>query len=195
MRKLVDKMRKSIYFNIPNLMGYLRLVLIPVFLILYTRAETQGDYWVSFCVLAISFLTDFFDGMIARKLDMVTDFGKALDPVADKLTQGALAIAILSRYPTMLYFLILFIIKEIYMVAMGLYLIKKGKGVNGAQWYGKVCTAVVDICSLVLLIFTDMPYFAGCIMIAVMIGVVILALVGYIRFHISILKERELVHS
>ena len=181
MDKLLLRMRESIYFNIPNLMGYLRILLIPVFLILYIRADSRAGYGVAFLVLILSFLTDFLDGKAARKFDMVTDFGKALDPVADKLTQAALAVS-------MLYFLILFAVKEIYMGLMGLYLIKKGKGVNGAQSYGKLCTAVTDIGCFVLLVVTKLSYFAGYLIIAAMMLVMIVTLVKYIRFHISIIR-------
>lgn len=192
MDKMLQRMRASIYFNIPNLMGYLRILLIPVFLVLYVRAAGQtgrSGYGAAFLVLALSFLTDFLDGKIARKFDMITDFGKALDPVADKLTQAALAVAILFRYPSMLYFLILFAVKELYMGVMGLYLIRKGKGINGARSYGKICTAVTDIGCFVLLLFTDLSYFTGYLMIAVMMLVMLISFVKYIRFHISVLKE------
>ncbi len=85
---------KKEYFSIPNLMGYFRILMIPVFLYLYGKANSKREYLWAFLVLGISLLTDFFDGKIARKYHMVTDFGKALDPVADKLTQGAVALTI-----------------------------------------------------------------------------------------------------
>ena len=84
---------KKEYFNIPNLMGYFRILIIPAFLFLYGRAETKWEYFAAFFVLALSYLTDFLDGKIARKFHMVTDWGKMLDPIADNLTQGALAVA------------------------------------------------------------------------------------------------------
>ena len=87
-----QRMKKE-YFNIPNLMGYFRILIIPVFLFLYVRAETKWEYFAAFFVLALSYLTDFLDGKIARKFHMVTDWGKMLDPIADNLTQGALAVA------------------------------------------------------------------------------------------------------
>ena len=70
-------------FSIPNLMGYFRLLLIPVFCYLYLAKEAY--HWAAGVVL-LSSLTDLFDGMIARKFNMITNLGKALDPIADKLT-------------------------------------------------------------------------------------------------------------
>ena len=138
-------MKRSDYFTIPNIMGYFRILLIPVFLYLYYRAESTRDYVISFAVLSISYLTDFFDGKIARKFNMVTDLGKMLDPVADKLTQWSMAIAISFRIPVMIYFVVLFALKEFYMGMIGLYIMKKFQKVNMAQMFGKISTALLDV--------------------------------------------------
>ena len=97
---------KKEYFTIPNLMGYFRILMIPVFLVLYFKEQ----YPAAFTVLALSVLSDFLDGKIARRFNMVTDFGKMLDPIADKLTQAMLAIAVTFRYPLVIWLLLLFII-------------------------------------------------------------------------------------
>ena len=102
-------------FSIPNLMGYFRLLLIPV--------------WAAGVVL-LSSLTDLFDGMIARKFNMITNLGKALDPIADKLTHGALALCLAFRYPQMWVLFGLMVLKEGYMVVMGLLFFRKGKMLN-----------------------------------------------------------------
>lgn len=182
-------MKKSEYFTIPNIMGYCRILLIPVFLYLYYRAETSKDYIVSFGVLSISFLSDFFDGKIARKFNMVTDFGKMLDPVADKLTQWSMAIAISFRVPMMIYFVILFALKEFYMGMMGLYIMKTFHKVNMAQMFGKISTVLLDMGVLVLLFYTSMPLEAANTIICCMMIVVVLAWVRYIFYHVNEIKE------
>ena len=179
------------YFRIPNLMGYFRILMIPAFLYLYYHAQTPKGYLAAFLVLAISMLTDALDGFIARSFNMVTDFGKALDPVADKLTQGALAIAVTFRYPLMLLFLILFLCKETYMGVMGLYLKKTRNVWNGAQWYGKICTIVVDVGTLVLLFFQQMPEKLANLLIVVMFLFLCYSLIRYIGFHLSILRDAK----
>lgn len=180
---------KREYFSIPNLMGYFRILMIPVFLFVYYHADSREDYIAAFVILGISLLTDFFDGKIARKFNMVTEFGKMLDPVADKLTQGALAIAVMFRYPMMASFLVLFLIKECYMSLMGLYLIKKKHVRNGAQWYGKICTGVVDIGVVLLLLFPNLPDQTANGLIIVMMAFMIFSLVNYFRFHVAVLKS------
>lgn len=78
-------------WNIPNLLSLLRILLVPVFVILYLLSSDERMdlmYW-SFGVLILSGVTDSLDGIIARKCNQITDLGKLLDPVADKLTQVA----------------------------------------------------------------------------------------------------------
>ncbi len=182
---------KKEYFNIPNLMGYFRILLIPVFLVLYFRADTDAGLFAAFCVLAVSYLTDFLDGKIARKFHMVTDFGKALDPAADKLTQGALAIALTFRYPLAVRLIEVFLIKEAYMAAMGVFLIKKGFRVHGAKWYGKVCTAVLDIVIFLLLFMPGDNILRGNLLMLAAMIVMTVTLCAYIRFHVRILRRKE----
>lgn len=182
-------MKKSEYFTIPNIMGYFRILLIPVFLYLYYHAETTKEYIISFVVLSISFLTDLFDGKIARKFNMVTDFGKMLDPIADKLTQWSMAIAISFRIPMMIHFVILFAVKEFYMGMMGLYIMKKFHKVNMAQMFGKISTVLLDIGVLVLLFFTSMPLKTANMIVYCMIIVVVLAWIRYFIYHINEIKE------
>ena len=182
-------MKRSDYFTIPNIMGYFRILMIPVFLYLYYHAETSKEYIISFVVLSISFLTDMFDGKIARKFNMVTDLGKMLDPIADKLTQWAMAIAISFRIPMMIYFVVLFAVKEFYMGVMGLCIIKKYHKVNMSQMFGKVSTVLIDIGVLVLLFFTGMSVQTANVIIYCMMLIVVLAWIGYIFYHINEIKE------
>ena len=180
---------KKEYFTVPNIMGYFRILMIPVFLILYLNAKTTSGYVAAYTVLIVSLITDFFDGKIARKFNMVTDFGKALDPVADKLTLGTLTIAVISNYPFMTVFFVLFLIKELYMLSMGLYLTKKKKIYYSAKWYGKICTAATDICMVVLLVFNNLPQETANIIIACLMVLMIFTLIMYIIYHQKLLKN------
>lgn len=182
---------KKEYFNIPNLMGYFRILMIPVFLFIYYHADSREEYLTAFVILGISLLTDFFDGKIARRFHMVTEFGKMLDPVADKLTQGALAIAVLTRYPMIGIFLAVFLFKECYMSCMGIYLIKKKHVRSGAQWYGKICTAVVDVGVALLLLFPELPEGTANGVIWVMLVFMFFSLINYFRFHVGMLTAKE----
>lgn len=169
-------------------MGYFRILMLPVFLYLYYNATTTKDYVIAFTLLTISLLTDLFDGWVARKFNMVTNFGKALDPVADKLTQFALAIAVASRYAFMIVFIVFFFCKELYMTIMGLYLKKKKNVWNGAKMYGKICTIIIDIGVSLLLLLHQLPEAAANIIILIMMISMVVSLVKYIGFHVSIIR-------
>ncbi|MGM9588482.1 MAG: CDP-alcohol phosphatidyltransferase family protein [Candidatus Limivicinus sp.] len=128
--------RKQI-FTIPNFLSFLRLCMIPLIIWLYCA---QKNYVLTAVVLVLSGLTDTIDGYIARRFNMVTDLGKALDPIADKLTQASVMFCLLTRFQMMLVPLLLLIFKELCNGIMSLFVIKKTGKVCGADWHGKVCT-------------------------------------------------------
>ena len=80
--------------TIPNMLSLFRLSLIPVYIFIYLNATSPRDYFLSGTILAVSCLTDMIDGQIARRFNMITNIGKILDPVADKLTQLALTVCL-----------------------------------------------------------------------------------------------------
>ena len=85
--------------TIPNIMSFFRLVLIPIIVYFYVVKE---NYLWTLILLVVSGLTDIVDGFIARKFKMISDFGKAIDPIADKLTQLALLCCLLFRFNYMI---------------------------------------------------------------------------------------------
>ena len=87
--------RKHQILTIPNLMSLFRLCLIPLIVWLYHEKEMYG---LAAFALVISGITDVADGIVARRFDMVSDFGKAFDPVADKLTQFAMLVCLAVRF-------------------------------------------------------------------------------------------------
>ena len=153
--------------SIPNLMGYFRILLIPLFSWMYCTADSTGDYYAAAVVVGISGLTDMFDGKIARRFNMITELGKFIDPLADKLTQAALLICLAVRYPLMRAVLVLFVIKEGFMVVMGALLLPRGKKLDGAMWFGKVCTAVLYAVLFLLLLLPGIGIAAADVLIAV----------------------------
>ena len=139
-------------FTIPNLLSFLRLCMIPLIIWLYC---TQKNYALTAVVLVLSGLTDMVDGYIARRFNMVTDLGKALDPVADKLTQASVMFCLLSRFRMMLVPLLLLIFKEVCNGVMSLVVIKKTGKVCGADWHGKVCTWLLYAMIFVHIVWFD----------------------------------------
>ena len=137
--------------TVPNLLSLFRLLLIPVYIRIYLKADQHGDYILAGSILAVSCLTDLADGMIAREFHMVTRLGKILDPLADKLTQFFLLLTLSSKYPFVAPMLSLFVVKELFQLSAMLFFMQKGKALSGALPAGKICTAALFI-SLILLV-------------------------------------------
>lgn len=147
-------MNKKEWLSIPNVLSFIRILLIPVFAWSYLTAGDSQDYLFAAIVVVISGVTDFLDGTIARKFGMITELGKFLDPLADKMTQGSLFLCLAIRYPHIWVLLILWALKDGFMAIMGLILLrKKHTKLDGAKWYGKVCTAIIYLGVLLLLFF------------------------------------------
>lgn len=147
---------KKEILTIPNLLSLFRLVLIPVYATMYLNATEPYQYVLAGLVLAISCLTDLIDGKIARKFNMITNLGKVLDPLADKLTQLTLTVCLSMKYPVLYPVLALFVIKELFQLILGIVNLRKGKMLPGALMAGKVCTTVLFISLIALVLFPQM---------------------------------------
>ena len=161
-------------------MGYFRILLIPVFCYLYITAETEREYLYAALVVLLSSLTDLFDGKIARRFHMVTELGKALDPIADKLTHAALAICLATRYPMMWALIALMLVKEGYMGVMGLIFLEERKdaGWSDVVWQGLYCSSVCRTSCPVFVFTLEAAVVNGIIMI--MMGIMIVTLCMYV---------------
>ena len=141
------KARKEDLFTIPNILSYIRILLVPLFVYIFLNKW----YWQSALVVVVAAVTDVIDGYIARKFNLITDWGKFIDPVADKLMQFAMLVVTILKAPFVLILVIAFVLKESILLIVGLYIYHKGNNLNGAMWCGKLCTVVMDISMLILI--------------------------------------------
>lgn len=167
-------------FSIPNLMGYFRIILIPLIVWRYVTAETVTDYYVAAAIIGFSGITDFLDGFVARKFNQITKVGKVLDPVADKLTQAAIVVALATRFKLMIPLIALFVVKEGYMAIMGAIMLKKGKMLDGARMCGKVCTATLYVVMFVLILFPGISLTIANTLIVICMALMLYSFVSYI---------------
>ena len=175
---------KKEIWSIPNIMGYFRVLLIPIFMTLYFNADSDKDYYIVAGIVLLSTITDFLDGYVARKFNMITELGKFIDPVADKITHAALVICLASKYPLMVAVIVLMVVKEGYMAIMGMIKMKEGKKLDGAMWYGKVCTATLFVVMFALILFPKMPIMLANGLISLCLAVMLFTLIMYIPvFH------------
>lgn len=147
---------KKEVFTIPNLLSLLRLLLIPVYAYIYLNANEDRHYFLAGGIMAVSCLTDLFDGQIARRFHMITTLGKILDPLADKVTQFALTLCLSLKHPVLHPVLILFVIKEAFQLVAGLIHYRQGRMLPGALMAGKVCTTILFVSLIAMVLFPRM---------------------------------------
>ena len=177
-------------FSVPNLMGYFRIILIPLIVWRYVTADSVNDYYVAAAIIGISGITDFLDGFIARKCHQITKVGKILDPVADKLTQAAIVVALATRYKLMVVLIALFIVKEGYMAIMGAIMLKRGRMIDGARMCGKICTAALYVVMFILILVPDISLPISNTLILSCIALMVYSFVIYIKIYKQMLSEK-----
>lgn len=132
--------------HVPNLLTIIRFLLIPIIIIF----AIQDDYIATIIVLTVSGLTDILDGFIARRFNFISDFGKLMDPLADKATQITILAVLTIQEIIPFWILIIVLLKEFAMIAGASFLYGKELVVS-SKWYGKLATVlfyVAIVCSL-----------------------------------------------
>ena len=178
---------KNNILTLPNLLSLLRILMIPFIVWLYIG---QKNYHGAVILIILSGLTDVADGIIARKCNMVSDFGKILDPIADKLTQGTLIICLSFKYADMIWLVSLFVAKEFVMALLGYITIRNTDSVNSARWYGKLSTFVLYASMILMILIPDLPMPIVNTLIIICGAILCLSLTMYTRFYIKILCKK-----
>jgi CDP-diacylglycerol--glycerol-3-phosphate 3-phosphatidyltransferase len=146
--------------NLPNKLTVLRLIMIPAFVAVFYITAIPYRFVISAVIFALAAATDFLDGYIARKYNLVTDLGKFLDPIADKvLVSTALIVMLMPLGVEILPFygaIAVAIILARELIVSGFRMVAASKGaVLAADWSGKIKTFVQDIATLILLVAAD----------------------------------------
>lgn len=174
--------------TIPNILSFFRILLITPFMILFLN----GQYVWATVMIIISGLTDCVDGFVARHFNQVSDFGKILDPVADKLTLLAVGIGICILTPEVITVMVILIIKDLLMLIGGIALIKNDIQPPQARWYGKVGTILfyISVCAIVVLkVFgIEVPYLSV-ILLSITAATMIFALVKYFLLFLDLITN------
>ncbi len=181
--------------NVPNALSVLRIILIVPFVIYFMNDEIVP----AAVVLVISGLSDMFDGMIARRFHQFTELGQMLDPLSDKLTQGAVAVCLAIKQPILIPLLAIFILKEILMVGAACLLIGKSKRPGGSKWYGKVATTLFYISFTVIVALKGIWGIENLIVTITLLSItaafMIYAFVQYAKVFLAILHSSDPQYS
>ena len=180
-------------FKLPNVLCYIRILLVPLFLYVYFMAGELKDYYMATGIVLLSGMTDFLDGQIARRCNMITYLGRIIDPVADKLMQLAMLVALTLNIKYMYLLVIYLIFKEVVMAVVGFFVMKLvHRRLNGAKWYGKFSTAVLYVCMLALVAFPYMDKVLQSVLLIICAAALTLSFVMYIRIYfIMIIDDKS----
>lgn len=175
--------------NLPNKLTVLRVILVPVFVLFLLGNITPYDKWIALVIFVVASLTDLLDGKIARKYNLVTNFGKFMDPLADKLLVCSAMICFIAmkKMPT---WMVLIVIAREFIIS-GFRLVASDNGVViAASYWGKFKTAF----SMVMIIFVIMdlanPVFYVITQILIWISLIltVVSLVDYVLKNKDIFK-------
>ena len=176
--------------NLPNKLTIFRVILIPFFVVLLLFDITAYDKWIALAIFIVASLTDFLDGYIARKYNLVTNFGKFMDPLADKLLVCSAMICLveLARIPA--WVVIVIIAREF--IISGFRLVSSDNGVViAASYWGKFKTTfqIVMICLMIadlepLILITQ-------IVMWVALALTVISLVDYLIKNKSVMQDNK----
>lgn len=174
--------------TIPNLLSLFRLILIPVIVWLYWFRK---DYFPAGVLLIVSGLTDLADGYIARHFNAVSNVGKILDPIADKLTQAATLFCLVTRFPLMAAPFGFLVIKEVFIGTTGLLMIRKTGKVVGADFHGKVATTLLYAMMILHIFWIDIPSTVSAVSILICLVSMAFTLLTYGSRNMRVLQGQE----
>lgn len=138
---------------IPNYLTILRLILVPIIFALILLEH----YWAAFIFFLIANITDVLDGRIARKYNLITDWGKLMDPLADKITQISTISALIIKGIIPFWILAILTLKELIMISVAFILYKKNIVTVHSMWYGKVATILFFVAIVLSLLSKGIP--------------------------------------
>ena len=169
-------------FTIPNIISLIRICMIPIFIYLYFSVTYAYHYQYALLVILLSAISDIIDGFIARKFNMVSDVGKVLDPIADKLTQVSVVFCLLFTHKELIVLVIVLFTKELLTLFVAIYVLKSGFKPFSSKWFGKLATVMVYLTffyAVFMDIYTVLPTFVLQIMSLVTSMCLFISMVGY----------------
>jgi CDP-diacylglycerol--glycerol-3-phosphate 3-phosphatidyltransferase len=178
--------------NLPNKITMFRVAMIPIFLVFMLITQIPNGRYIAAAIFIIAALTDLLDGYIARKNNLVTNFGKFMDPLADKLLVSSALICFVELKLLPAWIVVIIIAREF--IISGFRLIASDNGiVIAASWWGKLKTNVQMVMSVMLIINLDYAVINILEQAAVYLSVIltIISLLDYMIKNKNVLKEKH----
>ena len=179
--------------NLPNKLTILRVIMIPFFVLalLYDGGENQTLRYVAAAIFIIASLTDMLDGKIARKYNLVTNFGKFMDPLADKLLVCSALICLVELKELPAWMVIVIISREF--IISGFRLVASDNGVViAASYWGKFKTTCQMIAVVLLILGIPALSMVTTAVVWIALVLTVISLVDYIAKNVNVLKEGKM---
>ena len=188
-------MKSKNVFTIPNVLSLIRILLVPVIVWVYFDKNIANHYLIALVLVFLSAITDVLDGIIARKFNLITDLGKILDPIADKLTQFVVVFCLACDYPLMIVVAVIIFAKEILMLIGAVLFVKQGNETPYARWWGKLTTVVLYTTMLLFILssFLDavLPDWVSVTAISLCIACLVFSFLNYAMVFIEAKKAKS----
>ena len=177
--------------NLANKLTTFRVLCIPIFVVFMLIESISYNYYLAAIVFIVASITDLFDGKIARKYHLVTNFGKFMDPLADKMLVSA---ALICLTPKMIPSCVVIIIISRELFISGFRMLAADQGiVLAAGWWGKFKTAFSMVMIIVLIVNTPLNnsvlYIIGQILIWISLALTIISMIEYVSKNFNVLKN------
>lgn len=181
-------------FTIPNIISFFRILLIPAFAITYfIEAEDQCFLW-SIIILVVSGISDVLDGFIARTFNMVSDLGKVLDPIADKLTQVVIILCLAIRRPSLFIMFGVLFVKELLTLIAATKILTSGNKPMSAKWFGKLSSVMIFLTmfyAIMLDVFPTLYVIPLYVLNVASVVCMLIAMTGYFKVFLQYTKGEE----
>ena len=178
--------------NLPNKITMFRVILIPFFVFFMLSEGIPYNNYIAAAIFIVASLTDMLDGKIARKYNLVTNFGKFMDPLADKLLVCSAMICLIQTGQLAAWIVVIIIAREF--IISGFRLIASDNGVViAASYWGKFKTTFQMLMVIVLILNIDLPFFQilGVILTYVALILTVVSLIDYIVKNKDVLKDQK----
>jgi len=174
--------------NIPNMLSIVRIILVFVFVALFFA----GHVYAALIIFLLAGATDVVDGYLARRYNWITNLGKILDPVADKLMQCTVLVCLWVKDIIPLWFVLPFFIKELFTLIIGFVVIKRRSVTVVSKWYGKLTVCLFYATIVASVIWRD--FFAthevlGILIFIPAVGFAVFSLIAYVKHYLYLKNE------
>ncbi len=177
-------------FTIPNIISIFRLILIPLFVFFYFKESIENHFFWAIFIIVLSGFSDVVDGFIARKFNMVSDLGKVIDPIADKLTQVVALLCLAIKHTAIIPAFVVLFAKELLTMFVAIHLFASGTKPISSKWWGKLSTVMIFVTmfyTIVMDIYT-VPAFVLYMLIVASVVCMSISVAGYFRMFFGQVK-------